>query len=218
MTLTQAEMEARYDAERSGAVYVKPAPGAELLDRILALPLEEQNAVWEQAERIMLADEIDRLLAKPIQIVRHTHDSDGVLIATPWTMYTLGNAAIDVNEGSGGGNLCVYGHCIDLEFDYRPLLDLAMLLADTRLLDALDPSRNEQAICTWIDQQAGEPEATDDMIAILEEIDGGEAEARKGIDARFDRVIDAVAELPDAQRAQAIAMWEGFLVGCAAGA
>jgi hypothetical protein len=89
---------------------------------------------------------------------------------------------------------------------------------DGLVIAAAIANGDEQAIAAWIDQQAGEPEATDDMIAILEEIDGGEAEARKGIDARFDRVIDAVAELPDVQRAQAIAMWEGFLVGCAAGA
>jgi hypothetical protein len=31
--------------------------------------------------------------------------------------------------------------------------------------------------------------------------------------ARFDAVVDGVFDLPDAQRAQAIALWEGFLAG-----
>jgi hypothetical protein len=74
-------------------------------------------------------------------------------------------------------------------------------------------SDDEQAICTWILEQQAED--TDAIISILDDIDGGE---RRRIDVHFDRVIDAVAELPDAQRAQAIALWEGFLAGCATGA
>ena len=46
------------------------------------------------------------------------------------------------------------------------------------------------------------------IIQILETIEGKEDE---GIDPRFDRVVDAVIELPDAQRAMAIALWKGFL-------
>jgi hypothetical protein len=60
--------------------------------------------------------------------------------------------------------------------------------------------------------QAGENTAA--IISILEQIDGGEQD--EGIDPRFDRVIDAVFDLPDHQRAQAIAVWEGFLAGIAA--
>jgi hypothetical protein len=73
-------------------------------------------------------------------------------------------------------------------------------------------SADEQAIVTWIMQQtACGSENTDGIIAVLED---GE---RRRIDERFDRCIDAVAELPDSQRAQAISLWEGFLAGCAAG-
>jgi hypothetical protein len=145
MTLTQAEMEAKYDAERSAAAYTKPA--GDLITATL-----EYLAEVERDDEMALADEIDRLIAEE----------------TP------------LSPGE------------------EKIINL-ILAGDKRVIAAL--------------RAASLPEATDDMISILEEIDGGE---RSGIDARFDRCIDAVAELPDAQRAQAIALWEGFLSGVVA--
>jgi hypothetical protein len=66
---------------------------------------------------------------------------------------------------------------------------------------------DEQAIADWIDTLLV-PEDTDGIISAL---DGD----RRRIDERFDRVIDAVAELPDSQRQIAVALWEGFLAGVA---
>jgi hypothetical protein len=85
--------------------------------------------------------------------------------------------------------------------------DIPLSAGEQRCLDIL---LNEGAVAAWIDRQR---EDTDTMIAILEELDGGD---EKLIDERFDRVVDAIAELPEAQRAQAIALWEGFLAGVAA--
>jgi hypothetical protein len=183
MTLTQAEMEARYDAERSGTAYAKPA--GDLITATL-----EYLATDEQA----VAAWID-------QHVSITHEYGEEYACTN---YIAGSIRITrqhngyVPTGGTPNMLEIGGQSIDMPWTL-PMLqqvhtDLGRLLSDARVVAALE----------------SEPEATDDMIAILEEIDGGE---RKGIDARFDRCIDAVAELPDAQRAIAISMWEGFLAG-----
>jgi hypothetical protein len=187
MTLTQAEMEAKYDAERAGTLYIKPA--GDLVTAAL-----EFIAQVEHDDELAIAEAIDRMMATPeeLQITRHTHHDSGERARDPWTTYALGEAEIDIHD-AGGGNLCIPGMCHDFT-DAAPLLDLAMLLADERVLEALDPSTED----------------TDGITAILEEIDGGE---RKAIDRRFDAVVDGVFDLPDALRARAVSLWEGFLDG-----
>jgi uncharacterized Zn finger protein (UPF0148 family) len=95
----------------------------------------------------------------------------------------------------------------------------------------------ERAIATWIDQQAPvmpdnpspqlleiaafieshkSDEEIDQIIDILEKVEARYGDDDEGIDPRFDRVVDAVFDLPDAQRDQAICLWEGFLAGIAA--
>jgi hypothetical protein len=59
MTLTQAEMEARYDAERSGAAYVRDTPISPDEERALDILLKRQQADDENN----IADEIDCILA-----------------------------------------------------------------------------------------------------------------------------------------------------------
>ena len=87
------------------------------------------------------------------------------------------------------------GHAALDIHDNADVLDLAMLLNDERVLEALDPSN--------------EPEDTATLAAILESMDGGESQ----IDTRFDNVIDRLAVLPAAQQARALDMLEGFLLG-----
>jgi hypothetical protein len=54
MTLTQAEMEAKYDSERTGAIYLKPATHC---DRCGSVITDDQIAIAREADRLIAADE-----------------------------------------------------------------------------------------------------------------------------------------------------------------
>lgn len=116
MTLTIAQQEAKYDAERSGAAYVKPADERVCLD-ILLKPTET------------------------LQITRYTRHLDGSIPSDPWTQYDLGEASISIQD-AGGGNICLDREMLEFD-DNAQLLDLGMLLNDPRVLAALDPSKED---------------------------------------------------------------------------
>jgi hypothetical protein len=120
--LTEAEMIARYDAERDGSAYVKPST---------LLP-----AVADVTEG-----------PEQLQITRHTIGADGSPAADPWTTYALGVAEIDIHDSGRGGNLCIPGLCHDFQ-DSAPLLDLALLLSNETVLEALDPTNDEYTPCS----------------------------------------------------------------------
>jgi hypothetical protein len=124
MTLTIAQQEAIYDAQRSGAIYVKPA--------------DEQITPDEQACLDIL---LKRTPAETLQITRYTRHLDGSIPSDPWTQYDLGEASISIQD-AGGGNICLDREMLEFE-DNAQMLDLALLLADERVLEALDPSTAE---------------------------------------------------------------------------
>jgi hypothetical protein len=154
MTLTQAEMEAKYDAERNGTLYGTPTPPENPSPLLLDL------ARWAEVE-ITLAREADRVLAQQpsqIQIERHTRHTDGSIPHDPWTSYTLGSASIDIQD-AGGGNIGIDLEGLEFE-ENAQMLDLARLLNDPRVIQALGSSRED----------------TNALASILEECDGGESE------------------------------------------
>lgn len=160
MTLTQAEMEARYDATRLSPItsYPTPIPLSAQEEEILTLLLaisepdpEEQGSSY--AERFAAGYRYGQAIARALQaeeqeddqieIERHTHYSDtGLPYADPWTRYTLGDASFDIHDGGRAANLCIAHEMIEIDSNAQ-LLDLAALLSDARVLEALDPSSPE---------------------------------------------------------------------------
>lgn len=140
--LTQAEMEAKYDAERDGSAYTKPADdsfGTDVTDELIATleaierhfdSLKDGSAEWIDAP------------PAAIQIERHILNMDGDPASDPWTTYTLGVAAIAIHDSGSGGNVCLSRGMLGFK-DNAQLLDLALLLSNETVLEALDPSNND---------------------------------------------------------------------------
>jgi hypothetical protein len=124
---TQAEMEAIYDAERSGAIYVKPEPGA------------EDRAAQPSPLLLAVAEYIDG--PAQLQIERHTLNADGEPANDPWTTYAFGEAEIDIHD-AGGGNLCIPGLCHNFQ-DHAPLFDLSLLLSNPTVQQALEHAADD---------------------------------------------------------------------------
>lgn len=188
--LTDLYGDERVDKDASGAVW------DQVIDVITSDPRndgradEDAIAAWidEQAEPVTLCD---------------GNNGQGA----DWTEYRAGDVTLTIQHHGfvpRGGTpymLEILGHDIDGPWTLAMLqqlrTDLGNLLTDDRVLATFD----------------GEPAAPDDMADILTEIDGGD---RTLLDERFDTVIDQVFELEDAQRAQAVALWEGFVAGVSA--
>lgn len=158
--LTVAEMEARYDAERSGRAWQRIIPilldpnddGSQAenedINEIIAIleeidggeqaearPASLMLAVADFAEQIEIAQMADQLLADPVVVTRHTVNSDGSIPRDPWTTYDLGDASIDVQD-AGGISMYIGQDGLE-QIDTAQLRDLLALLADPRVQAAI---------------------------------------------------------------------------------
>jgi hypothetical protein len=162
---TRTEAERAYDELKDGSAYAKPADTelaiARECDQVIAEDRAAQFLAGYQAgqelgdlinqggdEAAIAAWTDERMPAsedgpEELQIERHTHMSDGGLvpIGQQWTEYTLGEASIAIID-AGGGNVVIDREMLEFT-DNAQLLDLATLLADERVLEALDPTNGD---------------------------------------------------------------------------
>jgi hypothetical protein len=192
-TLTPAEMEARYDAERSGQLYTKPAvvcpacscengPAHHFCDQCGA-QLEEETPLSPVEEKA-----IDILLKR-----QPNDGSDRAII----------NWILDQAQNEQAVATWIDDQAEDTD-------------TIAAILEECDGGENEPAgkrFCDAIDAMFDLPEALRLRAVVMLEgfLAGGTP------DERFDRVVDNLSDLPDARRAAGLSLVEGFLAGVAIG-
>jgi hypothetical protein len=132
---TRTPAEIAYDNLKDGSAYTKPSVNDDTLVQIVQELIRVQEAGHDKIAP-----------TETLQITRHTHHTDGTPAGDPWTTYKLGEAEIDIQD-AGGVSLYIGRESIEID-ENAQLLDLAMLLADERVLNALDPTNDEYTPCS----------------------------------------------------------------------